>query len=124
MERFRIEWHQGPTVVAREAWVIDLDLMVSTGRAPYLLAKRLQVVAPVDELAALGVTDPGWDFWRALVAIAVRIVIRKVAADELHFDTPRIAFQMAPDLAEALRRSADMPDEAVAVADLVQAFAD
>ncbi|HEY5155823.1 MAG TPA: hypothetical protein VIJ47_13870 [Acidimicrobiales bacterium] len=122
MERFRIEWRQGPSLVAREAWVIDLDLTVSTKGGPFLLAKRLQVVVPVEDLAAVGVRDPGWAFWRAAVAVASGLVIRRVT-DERYFDHPSQPFQLVPDVAEALRRATEMEDAAVEDEELVLEFA-
>jgi hypothetical protein len=122
MERFRIQWRQGPTLVAREAWVIDLDLMVSRDGGRYLLAKRLQVVAPLDDLVAIGVADPTWGFWRAVVAAAAGMVIRRVGRDELHFDRPSQPFQLAPDLSEAARHARQMLDTEIAVDELVSEF--
>lgn len=122
MERFRIEWRQGPSLVARESWVIDLDLTVSTRGGPFLLAKRLQVVMPLDDLAAAGVTEPTWSFWRAAVAVATGLVIRRVA-DERYFDHPLQPFQLVPDLVEAAARTAEMDDIAVEEEELVLEFA-
>lgn len=122
MERFRIEWRHGPTLVAREAMVIDLDLLLSRDGGRYLLAKRLQVVAPLDDLVAAGITDPGWAFWRALVAGAAGLVIRRVSRDELHFDRPTQPFQLAPDVAEAARHAAVMDDGEIAIDELVSEF--
>ena len=128
MERFRIEWRGGPRLVAREAWVIDLDLRASKHRAPFLVVKHLQVVADRDEMVALGLVgpgrpEPGWDFWRALVAVAAGSVIRRIAEDELHFDRPHQPYQIAPDLAEAARRAREMPDAAVESSELILTFA-
>ena len=122
MERFRIEWRQGPSLVAREAWVIDLDLTVSSKGGPFLLAKRLQVVVPVDDLAQQGLREPGWAFWRAAVAVASGSVIRRVN-DERYFDHPSQPFQLVPDLAEAARRAAEMQDAAVEDEELILEFA-
>ncbi len=122
MERFRIEWRQGPSLVAREAWVIDLDLTVSSKGGPFLLAKRLQVVIPVDELARRGMRDPGWAFWRAAVAVASGLVIRRVN-DERYFDHPSQPFQLVPDLDEASRRAFEMLDVAVEDEELILEFA-
>jgi hypothetical protein len=122
MERFRIEWRQGPSLIAREAWVIDLDLTVSSKGGSFLLAKRLQVVIPVDELSRVGVNDPGWAFWRAAVAVASGLVIRRVN-DERYFDHPSQPFQLVPDLAEAAQRAAQMEDAAVEDEELVLEFA-
>ena len=77
MERFRIEWRQGPTLVARESWgPSTFYLMLSRNSGRYLLAKRLQVVAPLADLAEAGISDPDWSFWRALVAGGAGLVIR------------------------------------------------
>jgi hypothetical protein len=122
MERFRIEWRQGPSLVAREAWVIDLDLTVSTKGGPFLLAKRLQVVVPLDELDRQGIGAPGWPFWRAAVAVASGLVIRRVN-DERYFDHPSQPFQLVPDVAEAARRATEMEDQAVEDEELVLEFA-
>jgi hypothetical protein len=128
MERFRIEWRQGPRLIAREAWVIDLELLASKQRGPFLVVKHLQVVAAVDELTALGLSgpdqpEPGWDFWRALVAVAAGSVIRSIATEELHFDRPHQPYQLAPDPSEAARRAAEMPVAAVESSELVLSFA-
>jgi len=118
MERYRVEWQEGPTLVGGDAWVIDLDLLVSVRSSPFRLAKRLQVVAPVEDLDAVGVqTD--WRFWRALVSVAVRVVIERLTSEQLHLDRPRQPFQLVPDVAEAARRRADETDEPVQPAELV-----
>jgi len=122
MERFRIEWRQGPSLIAREAWVIDLDLTVSRKGGPFLLAKRLQVVIPLDDLALHNVRDPGWAFWRAAVAVASGLVIRRVHG-ERYFDHPSQPFQLVPDVGEAARRAAEMEDAAVEDEELVLEFA-
>jgi hypothetical protein len=118
MERYRIEWKQGPALIAGDAWVIDLDLLVSIRSSPFRLAKHLQVVAPVDELAEIDVTAD-WRFWRALVSVAARTVIERITSERLHLDRPREPFQLVPDLAEAARRRADMIDQPVQPAELV-----
>ena len=122
MERFRIEWRQGPTLVARESWVIDLDLMLSRNSGRYLLAKRLQVVAPLADLAEAGISDPDWSFWRALVAGGAGLVIRRVSRDELHFDRPSQPFQLAPDVSEAARHAAEMDDAEITIDELISEF--
>ena len=118
MERYRIEWQQGPTLIAGDAWVIDLDLLVSIRSSPFRLAKRLQVVAPVDELSEVDV-EADWRFWRALVSVAARTVIERITSEQLHLDRPRTPFQLVPDLREAARRRADMIDEPAQPAELV-----
>ncbi len=118
MERYRIEWRQGPTLVARESWVIDLDLLVSLRMAPFRLAKRLQLVVPVDDLELVGV-EPDWRFWRAAVAVAARTVISRLQDDRLQLDRPRTPLQLAPDVREVAERATEMttdpvePDEVV-----------
>jgi hypothetical protein len=119
MERYRIEWRQGPALVADEAWAIDLDLLLSVRSTPYRLAKRLQVVAPIDDLEREGVTDPDWRFWRALVAVAARTVIDRVISQELHLERPRDAYQLVPDVHEAKMRAASMGDQPAVPAELV-----
>lgn len=118
MERYRIEWQAGPTLIGGDAWVIDLDLLVSIRTSPFRLAKRLQVVAPTEDLAEAGV-DPDWRFWRALVSVAARTVIDRIISEELHLDRPRDPYQLVPDVAEARRRRADMEDQPVLPAELV-----
>jgi hypothetical protein len=118
MERYRIEWQQGPALVGGDAWVIDLDLLVSVRSSPFRLAKRLQVVAPVEDLEAVDV-KADWRFWRALVSVAVRTVIERITSETLHLDRPRQPFQLVPDVAEAARRRAEMTDEPVQPAELV-----
>ncbi len=117
MERYRIEWQQGPTLVGGDAWVIDLDLLVSVRSSPFRLAKRLQVVAPVEDLD--GIPELDWRFWRALVSVAARTVIKRITDEQLHLDKPREPFQLVPDVAEAARRRADMDDQPVQPAELV-----
>jgi hypothetical protein len=118
MERYRIEWQSGPTLVGGDAWVIDLDLLVSIRSSPFRLAKHLQVVAPLEDLKALDApTD--WRFWRALVSVAARIVIDRITNERLHLDRPREPFQLVPDIAEAVRRRAEMDDQPVQPAELV-----
>jgi hypothetical protein len=118
MERYRIEWQQGPTLIAGDAWVIDLDLLVSIRSSPFRLAKHLQVVAPVDELSEIDV-ETDWRFWRAVVSVAARTVIERITSEQLHLDRPRAPFQLVPDLHEAARRRAEMTDEPVQPAELV-----
>jgi len=118
MERYRIEWQQGPTLIAGDAWVIDLDLLVSIRSSPFRLAKHLQVVAPVEDLADVQVTID-WRFWRALVSVAARTVIERITSEQLHLDRPREPFQLVPDVAEAARRRAEMTDEPARPAELV-----
>jgi hypothetical protein len=118
MERYRIEWQSGPTLVGGDAWVIDLDLLVSIRSSPFRLAKRLQVVAPTEDLDAAAVqTD--WRFWRALVSVAARTVIDRISNDQLRLERPREPFQLVPDISEAARRRADMDDQPVQPAELV-----
>jgi hypothetical protein len=118
MERYRIEWQQGPTLIGGDAWVIDLDLLVSVRSSPFRLAKHLQVVAPVEDLDAVGIqTD--WRFWRALVSVAARTVIERIINETLHLDRPREPFQLVPDVNEAARRRADMTDQPAMPAELV-----
>jgi len=118
MERYRIEWQSGPTLVGGDAWVIDLDLLVSIRSSPFRLAKHLQVVAPLEDLKAEHV-QPDWRFWRALVSVAARIVIERITNEQLHLDRPREPFQLVPDIAEAARRRAEMDDQPVQPAELV-----
>jgi len=67
MERYRIEWQEGPTLVGGDAWVIDLDLLVYGDEVvdePGLhvphprLAERAFVLEPLYELDA-GLFVPG-----------------------------------------------------------------
>jgi hypothetical protein len=116
VERYRIEWRQGPTMIGGDSWVIDLDLLISQRSGPFRLAKHLQVVTPTEDLERLGLT-PDWPFWRAAVAVAARTVMSRVQEDRLHLDRPREPFQLVPDVAEAADRAAQMvtdpirPDE-------------
>ncbi len=118
MERYRIEWQQGPSLVAGESWVIDLNLMMSSHSGPFRVAKHLQVVIPVEDMGRVG-APADWQFWRAAVAVAARAVISRLEADELHLDRPRQPFQLVPDVAEAYARVTDMaaapiePDELI-----------
>jgi hypothetical protein len=112
VERYRIEWRQGPTLVGGDSWVIDLDLLMSVRSGPFRLAKRLQVVTPTEDLEAVGV-KPDWRFWRAVVAVGARIVISRLQEDRLHLDRPRSPFQLVPDVAEAARRAGQMDDEPI-----------
>ena len=118
VERYRIEWRQGPTLVARESWVIDLDLLVSVRSGPFRLAKRLQLVVPVEDLELASIVAD-WRFWRAAVAVAARTVISRLQDDRLHLDKPRSPFQLAPDVREVASRATEMttdpiePDEVV-----------
>jgi hypothetical protein len=118
MERYRIEWQSGPTLIAGDAWVIDLDLLVSIRSSPFRLAKHLQVVAPIEDLTEVQV-PVDWRFWRALVSVAARTVIERITSEQLHLDKPRAPFQLVPDVAEAARRRAEMTDEPVQPAELV-----
>ena len=118
MEHYRIEWKQGPSLIGGDAWVIDLDLLVSIRSSPFRLAKRLQVVAPVEDLEQASVR-PDWRFWRALVSVAVRTVISRIVDETLHLDRPRDPFQLVPDVVEAKRRVAEMDDQPVAPAELI-----
>ncbi len=112
MERYRIEWRQGPTLVARDSWVIDLDLLASVRSGPFRLAKRLQLVIPVEDLEVASVA-PDWRFWRAAVAVAARTVISRLQEDRLHLDRPRAPFQLAPDVAEVAERATEMTTEPI-----------
>jgi hypothetical protein len=117
MERYRIEWREGPTLIGGDSWVIDLDLLVSIRSSPFRLAKRLQVVAPLEDLDDVAELD--WRFWRALVSVAARSVIKSITDEQLHLDRPRQPFQLVPDVSEAVRRRADMDDQPVQPAELV-----
>ena len=123
MERYRIEWHHGPRIVGGDTWVIDLDLLMSGGGSAFRFAKKLQVVTTVDDLAVVGDPEPDWMFWRALVAVAVGVIIRRLDDDELRLEHPRSALQIAPDVAEAMRRADGMTDEPVSASELVSEFA-
>ena len=123
MERYRVEWRDGPNVVGGDTWVIDLDLRMSIGSAPFSFAKRLQVVAPMDDLRRHGIADPGWDIWRAMVQVAVGSVIRRVSTDDLHLERPRTPFQLAPDAAEAAKRASEMSTYPPEAAEVMSEFA-
>jgi hypothetical protein len=123
MDRYRIEWQDGPRVVGGDTWVIDLDLLRSSGRSPFRFAKKLQVVATTDDVARLGAPSPDWTFWRALVSVAVAAVIRRVDADELQLEHPRTPMQLAPDVVEAQKRSAAMATGPAATSELISEFA-
>jgi hypothetical protein len=122
MERYRIEWHDGPRLVGGDTWVVDLDLLMSIGGSPFRFAKRLQVVATDDDLGQAGRDAPDWMLWRALVAVAVGIIIRRVDADELHLERPRVPLQIAPDITEAIARSDAMTPEPAVASELVSEF--
>jgi len=113
VERYRIEWRQGPTLVGGDSWVIELDLLMSVRSGPFRLAKRLQVVTPIEDLESVGVQQPDWRFWRAVVAVGARIVISRLQEDRLQLDRPRSPFQLVPDVAEAARRAEQMGDEPI-----------
>jgi hypothetical protein len=123
MERYRIEWKDGPRLIGGDTWVVDLDLLMSAGGRPYRFVKKLQVVATVDDLAATGNEAPDWTFWRALVSVAVGVIIRRLDADELHLEHPRAALQIAPDVVEAASRAASMDDDPIEPSELVSEFA-
>ena len=123
MVRYRIEWREGPRLIGGDTWVIDLDLLASSTTATYRLAKKLQVIATTEDLAALGGPAPDWTFWRALVEVASGIIVRRVDADELHLEHPRAALQVAPDLADVLARTGAMLTEPVAESELISEFA-
>ena len=123
MERYRIEWQDGPRIVGGDTWVIDLDLLMSGGGSAFRFAKKLQVVTTVDDLAAVGDGEPDWTFWRALVAVAVGVIIRRLDDDELRLEHPRSPLQIAPDVAEAVRRADGMTDQPVEASELVSEFA-
>jgi hypothetical protein len=123
MERYRIEWHDGPRLVGGDTWVVDLDLLMAVGGSPYRFVKRLQVVATDDDLRQAGNAAPDWMLWRALVAVAVGTIIRRVDADELHLERPRVPLQIAPDVTEAMLRSAAMTPEPALASELVSEFA-
>ncbi len=105
-------------MVAGESWVIDLDLLSSLRSGPFRLAKRLQLVVPLEDLTDAGI-DPDWRFWRATVAVAARTVISRIQDDRLHLDRPRSPLQLVPDVVEAADRARGMgtdpiePDEVV-----------
>jgi hypothetical protein len=123
MERFRIEWQDGPRVVGADTWVIDLDLLWSSGRSPFRFAKKIQVVATTAEIAAVAGPTPDWAFWRALVAVAVRIVMRRIDADAIPLEHPRTPLQIAPDVGEAERRSTTMATAPASPSELISEFA-
>jgi hypothetical protein len=116
VERYRIEWRQGPTLVANESWVIDLNLLMGVRSTPFRLVKHLQVVVPLEDLDESGVTVD-WPFWRAVVAQVARTVVTRLEDDRLHLDRPREPFQLVPDVTEAAKRATGMatapiePDE-------------
>src|SRR3954462_11921483 len=123
MERYRIEWQDGPRLVGGDTWVVDLDLLMANGGSPFRFAKKLQVVATVEELDGARLTSPDWTFWRALVAVAAGIIIRRIDADELPLQPPRAPLQIAPDVAEASRRADSMADQPVEPSELISEFA-
>lgn len=122
MDRYRIEWQDGPRLVGADTWVIDLDLLRTSGRSPLRLAKKIQVVATTDDMAAVGPTPADSTFWRALVAVAVGIVMRRVATDDIRLEHPRTPLQIAPDVGEAKRRSSAMDTDPAAPSDLISEF--
>jgi hypothetical protein len=123
MEHYRIQWMDGPRLVGGDTWVIDLDLLISNGGPVFRFAKKLQVIATTDELEQVAGSAVDWTFWRALVAVAVGIVIRRVSTDDLHLERPRAPMQLAPDLAEAAARAGLMADAPVLEAEVVSEFA-
>jgi hypothetical protein len=122
MERYRIEWKDGPRLVGGDTWVIDLDLLAAANSTTFRFAKKLQVVATYDDVAALGEARPGWTFWRAMVAVAVGTVIRRLSTDDLHLERPRLPVQIAPDVHEATSRASEMTTEPAAESELVSEF--
>ena len=61
MDRYRIEWQDGPRLAGADTWVIDLDLLCSSGQSPFRFAKKIQVVATTDDIAAIGPTPVDHD---------------------------------------------------------------
>lgn len=123
MEKYRIQWQDGPRLVGGDTWVVDLDLLAARGSTPFRFAKKLQVIATVDDLARLNYPNPDWTFWRALVAVAVGTVIRRLTDDELHLEKPRTPFQIAPDASEAVARATEMTTDPVVAEELITEFA-
>jgi hypothetical protein len=123
MEHYRIEWQDGPRLVGGDTWVIDLDLLISSGGPAFRFAKKLQVVATTDDIGQLPDSSVDWTFWRALVAVAVGIVIRRLSTDDLHLERPRAPLQLAPDVLEAAARAKDMKAEPVLDSEVVSEFA-
>jgi hypothetical protein len=122
VERYRIEWREGPRLLAGESWVIDLSLTMSVRSGPFRAAKPLQVVIPVEDLAEVGV-DPDWRFWRAAVAVAAGTVLRRLQEDRLHLDRPRQPFQLVPDLHEAVARAEQYGGEPIEPDELISELA-
>jgi hypothetical protein len=123
MEHYRIQWQDGPRLVGGDTWVIDLDLLISSGGRVFRFAKKLQVIATSDDLAGLAGPGVDWMFWRALVAVAVGVVIRRLSSDDLDLERPRAPLQLAPDVTEAVARASGMTAEPVLEAEVVSEFA-
>lgn len=107
MARYRIEWREGPYLTGGDTWVVELDLQGAVG-ANFHLIKKVQVVALLDELSLVGIDEPGWDFWRAMVGLAATTLTKRVVEDEVSVEQPLRPVQLAPDLAEAKVRSAGL----------------
>ena len=123
MEHYRIEWQDGPRLVGGDTWVIDLDLLIASDGSNFRFAKKLEVIATTDDLDRLNRPAVDWTFWRALVAVAVGIVIRRISGDDLHLEHPRRPMQLAPDVAETVDRAGQMTAEPVLDAEIVSEFA-
>lgn len=123
MEHYRIQWQDGPRLLGGDTWVVDLDLLISSDGRVFRFAKKLQVIATTDDLDELAEANVDWTFWRALVAVAVGIVIRRLSSDDLHLERPRAPLQLAPDVNEALARAGLMTADPVLDAEVVSEFA-
>jgi hypothetical protein len=122
MARYRIEWREGPYLTGGDTWVVELDLQGAVG-ASYHLVKKVQVVAVLDELSRVGLDEPGWDFWRAMVGLAATTLTKRVVEDEVSVEQPLRPVQLAPDLAEAKPRSVGLDDFPVPLPHEVSEFA-
>ena len=122
MARYRIEWREGPYLTGGDTWVVELDLQSAAG-AGYHLIKRVQVVALIDELAEIGIDEPGWDFWRAMVSLAAVTLTRRVTEDEVATEQPLRPVQLAPDIRDARERATGLDDFPVPLPHEVSEFA-